>query len=177
MMTKNIEAALNKQLNWELYSAYVYYSMAAYCESVDLAGAAQWMKAQTQEEMMHAAKFYDYIVERGGRVVLEAIPGPKTEWENPVEVFENALHHEEDVSRRINAIMDLAVSERDHATQIFLQWFISEQVEEEAAVGAVIKKLKLGGGSPGGIFMIDRELAARQLPMKAAASVTSDNDD
>ncbi len=174
MLSKSIEEALNRQLNWELYSSYVYYSMAAYFDSIDLAGASQWMKSQTQEEVLHATKFYDYIVERGGRVVMDSIPAPKTEWASPIEAFEDALHHEEDVTRRINDIMNLAVSERDHATQIFLQWFISEQVEEEASVNAVVQKLKLAGGSPGGLFMIDRELAARPLVFQPPAASQAD---
>ncbi len=163
MISPTIENALNDQLTFEFYSSYIYLSMAAYLESIDLTGCAQWMKAQTVEEVAHARKFYGYINERGGRVKLAAIGAPKIDWNSPLEAFEEALAHEREVTRRINAIMDMAVCEKDHATQIFLQWFITEQVEEEASVNAVVQRLKLASQSPGGIFMVDKELGARSI--------------
>lgn len=159
MLSKNMQDLLNDQINFEFYSAYIYLSMAAYLEANNLIGCAQWMRAQTQEEILHAMKMYDFVNGRGGRVVLKEINGPKTEWASPVEAFEDALKHEQIVTGRINNMMNVAMKEKDHATQIFLQWFISEQVEEEASVDGVIKKLRLAG--PGGLFMIDRELGQR----------------
>jgi ferritin len=161
MLSKKMQDSLNDQINFEFYSAYIYLSMAAYLKKNDLVGCAQWMKTQTQEELVHAMKMYEFVNDRGGRVVLKEIKGPKTEWSSPVEAFEDALKHEQTVTGRINNMMDIAIGEKDHATQIFLQWFISEQVEEEASVGAVIQKLKLAGQSPGGMFMVDKELGQR----------------
>jgi len=159
MISEKMEIALNKQINAELYSSYLYLSMAAYFESVDLAGCANWMRAQTQEEIFHAMKMYDFLNERGGRVKLTAIEAPPTEWESPLAVFEHAYKHEQLVTSLINDLMELAISEKDHATQIFLQWFVSEQVEEEASANEVVQKLKLAGDS--GLFMVDRELGQR----------------
>lgn len=163
MLSTKMEKALNKQINAELYSAYLYLSMSAYFESVELPGAAQWMKSQTQEEMMHAMKIYEFVNERGGRVKLEAISEPEMEWDSPLNAFEDALKHEKHVTSLINDLVDLAISEKDHATQIFLQWFVTEQVEEEASANSVVQKLKLAGESPGGLFMVDRELGTRPL--------------
>ena len=168
MLSEKMEKALNKQINAELYSAYLYLSMASYFESVDLEGCAKWMKAQTQEEMIHAMKIYDFVIERGGRVLLEAIQAPKQEWDSALAVFEHAYEHEQYVTSLINDLMNLAIEEKDHATQIFLQWFVSEQVEEEASANAVVQKLKLAGGPDGkggGLFMVDRELGQRPLPV------------
>lgn len=175
MISPTIEKALNDQLNFELYSSYIYLSMAAYFESTDLTGCAQWMKSQTIEEVVHSQKFYGYINERGGRVKLAAINAPKTEWNSPLEAFEEALSHEREVTRRINAIMDMAIAEKDHATQIFLQWFITEQVEEEASVNAVVQRMKLASQSPGGLFMVDKELGSR--PINLTALEESEDDD
>ncbi len=168
MLSEKMEKALNKQINAELYSAYLYLSMASYFESVDLEGCANWMKAQTQEEMIHAMKIYDFVIERGGRVLLDAIEAPKQEWDSALAVFEHAYEHEKYVTSLINDLMNLAIEEKDHATQIFLQWFVSEQVEEEASASGVVQKLKLAGGPDGkggGLFMVDRELGQRPLPV------------
>ena len=164
MIKKKVEKAINKQINAELYSAYLYLSMNAYFESMNLPGAAQWMKYQAQEEMVHAMKFYGYLVERGGRVTLEAIDKPEAEWESPLAVFEAAYAHEQKVTAMTNALMDLAISESDHATSSMLQWFIDEQVEEEANADGIVQKLKMVKDSPGGLFMVDKELAARPAP-------------
>jgi ferritin len=144
-----------------MYSSYLYLSMAAYFQSINLSGFSTWMRVQTQEEMVHAMKFYDFINERGGRVTLGQIEGPPSEWESPLDAFEAALEHEQKVTGLINALMDLALEGRDHATQIFLQWFVTEQVEEEDSANEVIQKINLMGDAQGGLFMIDRELGQR----------------
>jgi ferritin len=161
MLNEKMEKALNDQLNAEMYSSYLYLSMAAYFQSINLSGFSTWMRVQTQEEMVHAMKFYDFINERGGRVTLGQIEGPPTEWESPLAAFEAALKHEQKVTGLINSLMDLALEGRDHATQIFLQWFVTEQVEEEDSANEVIQKIKLMGDAQGGLFMIDRELGQR----------------
>ncbi|WP_456433920.1 ferritin [Thermosulfuriphilus sp.] len=161
MLSERMEEALNRQVNAELYSAYLYLSMAAYFESKNLEGFARWMKMQTQEELMHAMKFYNFINERGGRVKLAPIEGPPVDWASPLAAFEAALEHERYVTSLINDLVNLALEEKDHATNIFLQWFVSEQVEEEASVGAVVERLRLVGDSPQGLFMVDRELSQR----------------
>lgn len=172
MLSPKLEAALNQQINAELYSAYLYFSMASYLASIDLAGCAHYMHAQTQEELLHASKMYEYVNERGGRVIMDAINAPKTQWGSPLEAFEDAYKHEQHVTSLINSLMELAIAEKDHATQIFLQWFISEQVEEEASANGVIQRMKLASSSPGGLFMIDKELAVRPLTFVLAANNT-----
>ncbi|HKK34551.1 MAG TPA: ferritin [Desulfomicrobiaceae bacterium] len=161
MITEKMEKALNEQVNAEFYSAYMYLSMVSYFQEINLPGFASWMKAQAQEEMFHAMKIYDYIAERGGRVLLAPIAGPPTEWESPVAVMEAVLEHEQKVTAMINNLVDLAMAEKDHASNIFLQWFVSEQVEEEDSVGDVLSKVKLMGGTGGGMFMLDRDLGQR----------------
>ena len=161
MLNSNIEKAFNEQLNAELYSAYLYYSMAAYFESVNLAGFANWMMVQFQEEQFHAEKFYRYINERGGRVLLTAIESPPTEWDSPLAVFEATLIHEQKVTGLINDLVFLARDERDNATEIFLQWFVSEQVEEENSVAVVLGQLKIIKDNPHALLMLDKELAQR----------------
>jgi len=161
VITEKMEKALNEQVNAEFYSAYMYLSMVSYFQEINLPGFASWMKAQAQEEMFHAMKIYDYIAERGGRVLLAPIAGPPTEWESPVAVMEAVLEHEQKVTAMINNLVDLAMAEKDHASNIFLQWFVSEQVEEEDSVGDVLSKVKLMGGTGGGMFMLDRDLGQR----------------
>jgi ferritin len=161
MLTEKMQTALNGQLNAELYSSYLYLSMNAYFKSVNLDGFANWMHYQAQEELEHSLKFYDFIIQRGGKVVLSQIEAPPTEWDSPMAVFEATLAHEQKVTGLINDLVEIAHEERDHATNIFLQWFVSEQVEEEESVGGVLEQLKLMGDAKGGLFMIDRELAKR----------------
>ena len=161
MIDEKMQEALNKQLNAELYSAYLYLSMSAYFQSVNLSGFANWMRVQAQEELMHGMKFYDYVNERAGRVVLHAVDEPPSEWDSPLAVFEHVYQHEQKVTGLINKLVDLAVEARDHATNNFLQWFVSEQVEEEASADEVVHKLKLVGHDASGLFMIDRELGQR----------------
>jgi ferritin len=161
MLSDNMQAALNKQLNAELYSGYLYLSMNAYFKTLNLDGFANWMYYQAQEELTHGMKFYDFINQRGGQVTLDRIEAPPASWESPLAAFEATLAHEQKVTGLINDLMEVALTERDHATQIFLQWFVSEQVEEEESVGGVLEQLKLMGAAEGGLFMIDRELAKR----------------
>ncbi len=161
MLNEKLQEALNDQLNAELYSSYLYLSMAAYFHSINLGGFANWMRIQTQEELIHVMKFFDYVNERGGRVDLRVVEGPPTEWKSPLAAFEHALKHEQMVSGRINDLVDMAIDERDHATNGFLQWFVTEQVEEEASVDGVVQKLKLVGDAGGGLFMLDQELGLR----------------
>ncbi len=161
MLKDKILKALNTQLNAELYSAYLYLSMSAFFESINLKGFANWMKVQAQEEYMHTMKFYDHILERGSKVQLMPIDGPQTEWDSSLAVFEHVYKHEQKVTGLINGLVDLALSEKDHATSNFLQWFVNEQVEEEASADAVLQKIKLAGNSPGGLFMIDKDLGQR----------------
>ena len=164
MLTEKMQKALTGQLNAELYSSYLYLSMNAYFKSVNLDGFANWMHYQAQEELEHSLKFYDFILQRAGTVQLQQIDAPPSEWSSPLAVFEATLEHEQKVTGLINGLVDVAHEERDHATNIFLQWFVSEQVEEEENVGGVLEQLKLMGDANGGLFMIDRELAKRSPP-------------
>ncbi|ACS78152.1 ferritin [Maridesulfovibrio salexigens] len=161
MSNKVLEKALNEQLNAEMYSAYLYLSMSAYFSDIGLDGFANWMRVQAKEEQFHAMKFYDYINERGGRVLLTAIEAPKTEWESPLACIEAVLEHEKHVTSLVNDLVNLAIDERDHATNIFLQWFVTEQVEEEDNVNAVLNKLRLLNGEGNGMFILDKELSTR----------------
>ncbi|MGC9325949.1 MAG: ferritin [Desulfomonilia bacterium] len=167
MISKKMEAALNKQINAELYSAYLYLSMNSYFNSINLDGFANWMRIQALEEMAHADKFYTYLVERGGRVTLQPIDGPPAEWSSPSAVFQEVYKHEQKVTALINSLMDLAIKEKDHASRGMLQWFVDEQVEEEASADKILQKLKLLGESGNGLFMMDRELSQRMFTLPA----------
>jgi ferritin len=170
MLDKEMESALNNQLNAEMYSAYLYLSMAAYFQSINLGGFANWMRVQNQEEMVHAMKFYDFINERGGRVTLKPIDVPATQWESPLAAFEAAYAHEQKVTGLINNLVETALEKRDHATNIFLQWFVSEQVEEEDSANEIVQKINLVGEAKGGMFMLDRELGQRTFTPPTEAS-------
>jgi ferritin len=161
VLSKTVQDAMNEQVNNEFYSAYQYLAMAAYCESVNLPGFAQWMRTQSQEETEHAMKFYDFILDRNGRVVLQAIEGPVIEFGSPLEVFEQALEQEQKVTAMINDLYGLAVKESDYASQAFLQWFVTEQVEEEKNAGDVAETLKMVGDKSEMLFLLDRELGQR----------------
>jgi ferritin len=169
MLKPNVQEALNKQVNAELYSSYLYLSMSAYFDSQNLAGMANWMRIQAQEELTHAMKFFDFINERDGRVLLTQVEAPKTEWASPLDVFENALAHEQKVTGLINDLVDLSLGEKDHASNTFLQWFVTEQVEEEAAAKTIVDKLKLIGDNPVALYMLDGELGQRTLPSPTEA--------
>ncbi len=161
MIKQRVNDAINAQINAELYSAYLYLSMAAYFEDQNLPGFANWMRVQFEEEQFHGLRFYSFINERGGRVILEAIEKPETNWESIIAVFDNVLAHEEHVTNLINNLMSIAIEERDYATSNFLQWFVDEQVEEEANVHAILNQLKRVNGEGQAILMLDRELATR----------------
>jgi ferritin len=161
-LSKKMQDALNKQINEELASAYIYLSMAAYCESINLGGFAHWMQVQTNEEMEHAMKFYDFIHDRGGRVVLQAIAAPPVEFEGPTAVFEKALAHEQHITSCIHKLYALAVEENDYASLSLLQWFVDEQVEEEKNAGDILEMLKMIGEKGQALIMLDRQLAARE---------------
>jgi ferritin len=168
MLKAKIEAAINDQINAELYSSYLYLSMSAYFESIDLKGFANWMKIQAQEELIHVGKFFDFVNERSGRVKLQPIAAPTIEWSSPIDAFKAAYDHECHITGLINKLVDLTREESDHATYNFLQWFVGEQVEEEATADSVVKQLKLVGDQGHGLFMIDRELAQRVFVMPPA---------
>jgi len=162
MISKKMQDALNKQLNAELYSSYLYLSMAAHFESTNMKGFANWMSMQSTEEYDHAMKFYKYIIDVGAKVTLTTIDGPKGKWTSPKQAFEDALAHEKKITKMINELADLAVTEKDHASNIFLQWFVTEQVEEVASVEDIVNKFEMIGDNKSGLFMLDRELASRQ---------------
>jgi ferritin len=163
MLSKKMVEALNKQLNKEIYSAYLYMSMSAYSTFIGLKGFANWFMVQYQEEMVHAMKIYNYINDQGGQVKLMDIAQPLIEFKSPLDMFEKTLGHEKFITKSINELVDLTIAEKDHATSIFLQWFVTEQIEEEANDNDIISKLKLAGESGNGLLMLDKELAARVL--------------
>lgn len=163
MLSEKILKALNRQMNAESASAYLYMRMAAWLDARNLRGCAAWMKAQAHEEFRHAMKFYDFINERGGQAVLAAIEAPPAEWNSPQAVFEGVRDHERKVTRGINELVDLAAAERDHATSAFLQWFVTEQVEEEASAEDLVHKIGMVGQHPHGLYMLDRELGKRKV--------------
>ncbi|MFH1615372.1 MAG: ferritin [Planctomycetota bacterium] len=169
MISKKMQEALNKQVNAEFYSAYLYLSMAGYFESIDLKGFANWMRVQAQEEQFHAIKLYDYIFERGGKVTLLQIDAPTIDWDCPLAVFEATLEHEQKVTGLINDLVYLARGEKDNASEVFLQWFVKEQVEEEDNAGTVLAQLKLVKDSPQVLFMMDKEMGQRTFAPPAAA--------
>lgn len=169
MLSQKMEKAINQQINAELYSSYLYLAMATYFESNSLVGFSNWMRQQAQEELFHAMKMFDFVCERGGRVILQAIEQPPSKWTSPLNAFETVLSHEQKVTGLINNLVNLALDERDHATNIFLQWFVSEQVEEEATAGTLVDKLKLIGKDANGMFMLDTELAQRTFTLPANA--------
>lgn len=169
VVSTKMQDALNKQINAEMYSAYLYQSMAAYCETFGMKGFANWMNVQAKEEMSHAMKIYNYILERGGKIVFTAIDAPKTEWENLVDVFENVYEHEQYVTSLINNLLSLAIEEKDYATSNMLQWFVAEQVEEEANADELLQQLKLVGDKGSAVFMIDKELKTRVFVDETAA--------
>ncbi len=163
MIDPKIQDAFNEQINAETFSAYLYWSMSAYFESINLPGFANWMRCQGQEEMLHAAKIFHHINERGGRVTLGAIEAPSTEWDSPQAAFEAALQHEQYISGRINDLVDLAAAQKDHAAAPMLQWFVAEQIEEEKSADEILQKLKMIGDAKALLLMLDNELAGRKF--------------
>jgi ferritin len=162
MLNKVLQDIINDQIKHELYSSYLYLSMAAYFEGNSLLGSAHWMRVQAEEEKGHATKFFDFIFDRGGRVTLQAIDAPPADFKSALDVFQHALAHEQKVTGLINAIYALAVQEKDYASQSFLKWFVDEQVEEEKNASLVVEYLKMIGEHKGALFMLDKELGKRE---------------
>ncbi len=161
MLSDKMTKALNGQINRELYSAYLYLGMSAHSAHVGMPGVANWFYVQTQEELGHVQRFYQYIVRQGAKVELETVQKPTGEFASALDMFSKALEHERFITKSINELVDVAVEQRDHASEVFLQWFVNEQVEEEENACNIIDQLKLAGDVGSGLFMIDRELATR----------------
>ena len=172
MISNAMAQRLNEQVNKEFYSAYFYMSMSAHSESENLRGVAAWFMAKYNEETAHAMKIYRYLHDQGARVVLESVDGPPSEYEDVLDMFEKTLAHEQAVTAAFNDLVDAALSEKDHATNIFLQWFVTEQIEDEATVSDIIARVKLVGKRGEGLFMIDNELAgiAKQMSQTLATA-------
>lgn len=161
MLSKDIQAAINDQIHHEFHSAYVYLSMSAYLEAESLKGFAHWMRVQATEEVNHAMKLFDYVNDRNGRVTLKALEQPPTEFSSVISTFEQAYAHEQKVTGMIHRLYELATRENDYATQVQLQWFINEQVEEEATASEIVDRLKIAGKDGAALLMLDRELGSR----------------
>ncbi|MCH9813276.1 MAG: ferritin [Epsilonproteobacteria bacterium] len=161
MISEQMQDALNKQLQKEFYSAYLYLGMSAWCSENGLNGSAKWFMIQFEEEQMHAMKVYHYLLGQGNHIELLSVKPSKTQYDSLLSCFEQSLSHERAMTKSFNTLCDMALKEKDHATYTFLQWFVNEQVEEEATVGEVIGKLKLVGNG-NGLFMIDSQLLDRQ---------------
>lgn len=161
MVKEKIEKAINMQINVEMYSSYLYLSMATYFRVNNFNGFSKWMEVQSKEEWGHAMKFYDYMIDRRNKPVLLAIEAPKEEWKSPLDAFVEAYKHEQKVTDMINDLVDLAIKENDHATNNMLQWFVTEQVEEESNTSTISQRLKMIGDSTGGLMYLDHELGKR----------------
>ncbi len=168
MISKEMAKALNEQITKEIYSAYLYHAMGAHSAYIGLKGFANWFSVQAQEELFHAQKIFGYVLDQGQKIELGALDKPESDYTSGLDMFEKTFAHEKTVTASINAIVDLAQKENDHATFSFLQWFVTEQVEEEANPSGIIDQLKLAGDG-GGLFMIDKELAQRVYTPPAAA--------
>jgi ferritin len=164
MLTKKVEQAMNDQLAKELESSYVYLSMSAWCEAESFPGFASWLRAQAKEEVDHAMRFFTFITDRGGRLTLGAIPQPPHDFKSPLAVFEDALEHEREVTRSIAGLYELVVSEQDYAAQAWLDWFATEQVEEEKTVGQIVDSLRRIGDRGDSLYLLDKELGGREGP-------------
>ncbi|MCX8084417.1 MAG: ferritin [Calditerrivibrio sp.] len=171
MISKKMAKALNEQVKNEIYSSYLYLSMSSWATSQGLKGFANWFYVQSKEELVHAMKFYHYILDQGEAVELLEIPKPEKDFKSPLKAFEEVLKHEQFVTKCIYNLVDLALEERDHATNAFLQWFVTEQVEEEASVNGIIDQLKLTKSDGNGIFMIDKELSTRTFVLPAGMAI------
>lgn len=163
-MNQKVEKALNDQMKYELESAYIYLGMSIFLNTKDLEGAAHWMNMQVLEESIHAAKIHAFMTDREGKILLHNIEAPPVKWESVLATFEAALAHEQKMTERLNSLMDLSLAERDHATVNLMQWFINEQVEEEATLNKIIPKIRLAGSEGSAILLIDQELATRIQP-------------
>jgi ferritin len=165
MLSKKIEEAINDQINAEVYSGYLYYSMSVYFDSLTLNGFAHWLRVQALEEFTHVQKFVTFLNDRGARPLMKPVEGPPTEWDSPLAAVEEVYEHEVGVTKRINKLMDLALAESDHAAVNFLNWFVGEQVEEEASADEVVQKLKLVNKTEGGLFLLDQEMDKRTFAL------------
>lgn len=161
MLSKPVQDALNRQIVSEFASSYLYLSMSAYCEGRNLVGFAHWLRLQSQEETAHALRLFDLVLDRGGQVLLQAIEAPAADFESPLDVMQRVLAHEQQVTALLSELYDLAARENDHTTQAQLQWFLTEQVEEEKTAGTIVDQLKLIGGQGSALLLLDRELGAR----------------
>ncbi len=168
MISEKMQEALNEQVNKEFYSAYLYLAMSAYCDTIGLPGFSHWMRLQYEEENLHVTKMYDYILDQGGQIHLKQIDEPPQEHGSPLDIFEKTLEHEQFVTGCINELMGMAVEERDYATQTFLQWYVTEQVEEESNVNDILAPLRMVGDDKGGLMMIDQQLMKRLQPAPLA---------
>ena len=169
MLKERVEDKLNSQMNAELYSAYLYFSMAAYFESINLKGFANWVQVQAQEELTHVLRVFNYVNDKGGRAKMAAVDAPPDAWDSPLAVVQKVYEHECSVSELINECVSLAIGENDYSTHTFLQWFVAEQVEEEAAADDILQKLKLIGDNSSGLYLLDSELGSRRLDPGALA--------
>lgn len=160
-LSKTIQDALNKHINHEFHSSYLYLSMSAYCDSINLPGFAHWMRVQSQEEYEHTMNLFDFVNDREGRVMLQPISQPTLEFQSPLEVMQQTLEHERQVSQLIHRLYEVAVKEGDYPTQVHLQGFITEQVEEEKVASNIVEQLKMIGGKGDALLLLDRELSAR----------------
>ena len=163
MITKKVEAALNKQMNQELQASYLYLSMSAYFDSINLDGFSHWMRLQAQEELAHAMKVFGFIMDREGRVKLTAVKSPPETWKSPLAAAQEALKSERMNTKQINDLVELSFETKDHATRVFLQWFVDEQVEEESSASKLAEKVKLVKDDKGALFILDQELGSRQM--------------
>ena len=159
MISQNLQSAINTQIRNEYYSSYLYLSMAAYCESINFTGFASWLRKQSEEELAHAMRLYDFLIDRDGRVVLESIDQPPSEFGSLQEIFQQVLDHEKEVTTMINKLYELALSEGDHATSVELHWFIQEQVEEEKSANDMVENLKLAGNNGAALLILDQNVS------------------
>lgn len=171
MLSDKLQKVINDQINYEFYSQNVYLAMSSYCFSIDLNGFANFFRVQAEEERFHAMKFFDYIIQMNGRVLIDSIAAPRNDFENPLDLFKAALQYERNNTKRIYNILDISTEEREHATISFLKWFVDEQVEEESTMLNIIKKLERIGDDSAALYMLDTELAARVF----VPPVTSNN--
>jgi ferritin len=163
MLNKKVEKAMNKQMNMEMYSGYIYLSMSAYFTSISLDGFAHWMRLQAQEELDHSMRLYDHVLNREGAIELAPVKAPPPTWKSPLDACQAALKHERVNTKQINDLVELAFDTNDHATRVFLQWFVTEQVEEEATASKLVEKVRMAKESKGALFILDQELGQRQL--------------
>ncbi len=163
MLSKKIEKALNEQINREMFSAYLYMAMSSFAESKGMKGIAKWFMVQYHEEMVHSMKIFEYVNAKNGTVILAAIEQPESTFKSMLEMMEKTLAHEQSISKSINDLMDLAISEKDHATKVLLDWYVNEQVEEEKNAAENVQMLKMANDNPSAMYMVDKELGVRTV--------------